>query len=158
MGRILCLLLVMAAWLAADDIYDGPPPPKADLPYLLHATKLTETEVAKAREETRKNETVYVIPGATSPVRTPLPEPIFILSTQKIAPENLELYELEVKDGNREMSVSTKGHPGTSRVLHLRVTPMAEHLFRVEASESLENGEYALAPNGENRVFCFEVY
>jgi hypothetical protein len=43
-------------------------------------------------------------------------------------------------------------------VFHLRVTRLVEHLFRVEASESLENGEYALTPSGDNRVFCFEVY
>jgi hypothetical protein len=40
----------------------------------------------------------------------------------------------------------------------LRVTPLREHLFKIEASQPLENGEYALTPNGDNRVFCFEVY
>jgi hypothetical protein len=158
MGKKLCWLLAAMAWLGADEKYDGPVPPKTDLPYLLHAKSLTETETAQAREESRKNETTYVVAGASSPARTPLAEPIFIIDARQIAPENLELYQLDVKNGNREVSVSTKSRKGSSRVFHLRVTRLAEHLFRVEASEALENGEYALTPSGDNRVFCFEVY
>ena len=158
MGRILCLLLLTAAWLGADEKYDGPVPPKPDLPYLLHAKSLTETEAAQAREENRKNETAYVVAGTSSPARTPLAEPIFIVNAVKLAPEKLELYQLDVRNGNREVSVSTKGRKGSSKVFHLRVTRLAEHIFRVEAAESLENGEYVLTPSGENQVFCFEVY
>lgn len=157
-ARTLCLLLLSAAWLCSDEKYDGPVPPKPDLPYLLHARSLTETEAAQARDESRKNETAYVVAGAGSPVRTPLAEPIFLIDARQIQPESIQLYQLEVKNGNREVSVSTKTRKGTSRVFHLRITRLAEHLYKVEAGEPLENGEYALTPSGGNRVFCFEVY
>ena len=156
--KTLCLFILTAAWLCADEKYDGPVPPKQDLPYLLHAKSLTETEAAKARDESRKNETAYVVAGAGSPARTPLAEPIFLIDARQIPPESIELYQLEVKNGNREVSVSTKTRKGTSRVFHLRVTRLAEHLYRLEASEPLDNGQYALTPSGDSRVFCFEVY
>jgi hypothetical protein len=31
-------------------------------------------------------------------------------------------------------------------------------LYKIEPSEMLEAGQYALTPGGNNRVFCFEVY
>jgi hypothetical protein len=142
------LLLLAPVLLNGDEKYSGPVPSKPDLPYLLNASSLKETEVADT----------YVVPGASSPVKTPLAEPIFILDARKIAPEHLELYLMDVKNGNREVSPSTNGHKGASHVLYLRVTPLRDHLFKIEASEPLENGEYALTPNGDKRVFCFEVY
>jgi hypothetical protein len=47
---------------------------------------------------------------------------------------------------------------GGSRAVHLVVTPLENHLYRIEVDEPLENGEYALSPNGDNRVFCFQIY
>jgi hypothetical protein len=157
-GRMWCLLCFLAVSLSSQAKYDGPVPAKPDLPYLLNASSLKETEAAQARDQGKKDEPVYVIPGGSSPVRTPLAEPIFIMDARQIPPERLELYQLEVKDGNRQVSPSTKAHKGASRVFYLRVTPLREHLFKIEASEPLENGEYALTPEGDNRVFCFEVY
>jgi hypothetical protein len=156
--RTLCLLFLAAVFLNAQEKYKGPVPPKPDLPYLLQASKLGEIEIGQAREERRKDETVYVIAGAASSARTPLPEPIFIMDARQIAPEHIELYRLEVKNGNREVSFANKAHKGSAQPLHLRVTPLGEHLFKIEASELLEEGEYALSPSGDNRVFCFEVY
>ena len=149
--RTLCLLLLSVTWLCSDEKYNGPIPPKPDLPYLLQAKKLLDIEIGKAREEHRKDETVYVISGPASTARTPLPEPIFIIDARQIEPQQIQLYRLEVKDGNREAS-----RPG--KALHLRVTPIGERLYKIEASEMLEEGEYALTPVGDNRVFCFEVY
>lgn len=146
--------LVAAACLLAAEKYTGPVPPKPDLPYLLHASNLVETEVAQAHEGKRDT---FVISGAASPARTPLAEPIFILDSRQISPETIELYRLEVKGGNREVSFSSGRHGG-GRSLHLMVTPLGGHLYRIEADEPLENGEYALSPNGENRAFCFEIY
>jgi hypothetical protein len=147
----LCLLLLSVTWLCSDEKYNGPIPPKPDLPYLLQAKRLLDIEIGKAREEHRKDETVYVISGPASTARTPLPEPIFIIDARQIEPQQIQLYRLEVKDGNREAS-----RPG--KALHLRVTPIGERLYKIEASEMLEEGEYALTPVGDNRVFCFEVY
>lgn len=133
--------------------YDGPVPPKADIPYLLHASNLIETEAGQARQE----KSTAVIPGASSPARTPLAEPIFIIKAQSISPDRLELARLDVKGGNREVSFGSGKHRG-ARFLHLAVTPLGNQLYKVEVDEPLENGEYALSPSGDNRVFCFEVY
>lgn len=136
--------------LFAADKYTGPVPPKPDVPYLLHASNLVPTEVGQARQE----KSTAIISGASSPARTPLAEPIFIIDAQNIQPDRLELARLDVKGGNRE--VSEKRSKG--RFLHLAVTPLGGHLYKIEADEALENGEYALSPSGDNRVFCFEVY
>lgn len=145
--------LMIAGSLAAADKYTGPVPPMPDIPYLLHASNLVETEVAQAREG-RKNDT-YIISGETSPARTPLAEPIFIIDARQIQPETFELYRLEVKGGNREVSVGNRRH---GRPLHLAVKPLGGHLYRVEADEPLEDGEYALSPSGDNHAYCFEIY
>jgi len=153
------LALVSAGWSLAQK-YSGPAPEKADVPYLLHADNLVETEVSQAREEKRRDETLYRVPGASSPARTPLAEPVFLLRSEKIAPESLELYRLEVKSGNREVVFQDKKRRGGPRAFRLVVTRLAEKLYRIEVSENLglENGQYSLTPSGSNEVFCFEVY
>lgn len=157
MARGSPLLLVAAALLSVAAKYTGPVPPKPDIPYLLHGSNLIETETGQAREEGRKNETNYVIAGANSPARTPLAEPIFIIDAQKSSPERFELYRLDVKGGNREVSFSSRRRGG-NRPLHLAVTPLGSRLYKIEVDEPLENGEYALSPSGDNRTFCFEIY
>lgn len=152
------LFCLAAGWLGGADKYDGPVPPKPDVPYLLHARNLVETEIGQAREESRKNETSFIIAGASSPARSPLSEPIFIVDARQISPERMELYRLEVKNGNREVSLSSKARRGSSHAFHLMVTKLADHLYKVEVDEPLENGEYALSPSGDNRVFCFAIY
>jgi hypothetical protein len=156
--RTLCLLLLSVTWLCSDEKYNGPIPPKPDLPYLLQAKKLIDVEIGQAREERRKDETVYIISGPASSARTPLPEPIFIIDARQLAVQQIQLYRLDVKDGNREASLPGKAGKGSAQPLHLRVTPIGERLYKIEASEMLDAGEYALAPTGDNRVFCFEVY
>src|SRR5262249_29292732 len=113
---------------------------------------------AEASQKSNKNEISYSIPGASSPARTPLAEPIFIIESDKINAENLELYKLDVKNGQREVSMSTKKRGGGPRPLHLTVTRLDKGLYRIEASETLENGQYSLSPTNSNHVFCFEVY
>jgi len=156
--KTLYLLLLVVGWLSCEEKYDGPVPPKPDLPYLLQAKKLTEIEVCQARVEHRNDLTVSVIAGPSSSARTPLPEPIFILDARQLAPQRIELYPLEVRDGNREASLPNKEGKGSAQPLHLRVTPSKEHLYKIEPSEMLEAGEYALAAGGSNAIFCFEVY
>jgi hypothetical protein len=149
-------VLLVSLALAAEK-YAGPRPPQPDIPYLLHASKLIPTEVVEAREEQKKNESTYIIPGASSPAKTPLAEPIFLMEADKINPERLELYRLEVKGGQREITVSQKRRGGP-RPLKLSVTRIDGRLFRVEAGEMLENGQYSLSPSDSNTAFCFEVY
>lgn len=138
--------------------YDGPRPPKPDVPYLMHAGTLVETEIAEAKEEQRKNEVAYTVSGASSPARTPLAEPIFLFQSEKIPAESLGLFRFQVKGGSREVVINQKKRD--ERPLHLTVTALGKGLFRVEVNEGqgLENGEYALSPQGSNRSFCFQVY
>jgi hypothetical protein len=153
------LFFVLAAgFVCAAEKYNGPVPPKQDVPYLLHATNLVETEAGQARQENRKNDSTFIVSGAASPARTPLSEPIFIIDANKISPERLELYRMEVKKGDREVSIASGRHRGGNGPFHLIVTPLSNHLYRVEVDEPLENGEYALSPSGDNRAFCFEIY
>src|SRR5215217_813604 len=114
------LLFVTAA--GAADKYTGPRPPKADVPYLLHADNLIETELGSAGNETRKDATFAVMNGATSPVKTPLAEPIFILRTDKLQPEKMEAYKLESKNGKREVMINNKKAKNLPRPIHLAVT------------------------------------
>jgi len=153
--KVMLFAGIAAACVSGAEKYQGPVPPKPDVPYLLHASNLVETETGQARQV--KNDT-FAISGASSPARTPLAEPIFIIDARNIAPERLELVRLEVKGGNREVSLSQGRRRGGKGALHLTVTPLSGHLYRVEVDESLDNGEYALSPNGDNRVFCFEIY
>ncbi len=156
--RAIVLLCLPAVWLSSQEKYSGPIPPKPDVLYLMHATNLVETEAGQARQENRKNENTYIISGAGSPARTPMAEPIFIIDAGQVVPDRLELYKLEVKNGNREVSISSKPRKGGGGKLYLTVTKLQNHLYKIEANEPLENGQYAISPSDGNRVFCFEVY
>jgi hypothetical protein len=152
----IALAFTIAGCLFAAEKYKGPVPPKPDIPSLLHASSLVETEVADARQGKKNDE--FIISGASSSARTPLAEPIFIIDARNIQPETFELYRLDVKGGNREVSLGGNRRRGGSHALHLAVKPLGGHLFRVEADEALEDGEYALSPNGDNKAYCFEIY
>jgi hypothetical protein len=154
MRRLALLFLFTGAVFAAEK-YDGPRPPKPDLLYLVHADNLIPTEALEAQQESKKDQTTYTVTGANSTARTPLAEPIFIMESDKIQPEHLELYQWEVKGGRRELTV---GRKKGARPLFLSVTRLEGKLYRVEASQPLEDGQYSLSPNDSNRVFCFEVY
>jgi hypothetical protein len=156
--RCFFLLWIGAVALMAADKYTGPRPPQPDIPYLLHADHLVPTEVGNAREDSRKGETAFVISGASSSARTPISEPIFIVDAQQIAADRMEMYRLEVRNGNREATFSKSKKKGGSRPIHVLVTRLGDRLYRIEADEPLENGEYSLSPSDSNKVFCFEIY
>ena len=155
----LTVLLVFGAFAGAFDgwtaDYTGPRPPKPDMLYLVHADNLLPTEAGDAKEDA-KNNSIYTLQGASSSARTPLAEPIFLLQSVKLTPESIELYKLDVKGGRRELTLSSGRR--NSKALHLAVTRLAQGIYRIEADEELENGEYALLPMGSNRVFAFEIY
>ncbi len=156
-----CALLItlVALGAPAQQKYTGPVPPKPDVPYLMHADNLVETEVGEARQQKRKNDEVYTVAGATSSARTPLAEPVFLLRSEKLAPQDLDLFRMEVRAGNREV-VFPENKNRRPRAFRLTFTRLAEQLYRLEVSENLglENGEYSLTPRGSNQVFCFTVY
>jgi len=138
--------------------YSGPEPPKPDIPYLVHADDLVETEVTEAKEDDRKDDMIYVVQGTSSPARTPLAEPIFLIKTEKLSADKLEIYQLEAKDGSRRIVFPKKKKKDAPRPMRTIITKLADGLYRIEANEALENGEYSLTPAGSNQVFCFQVY
>lgn len=157
--RSLLVVLALGSLAMAQKKYAGPRPPKPDVPYLLHASNLIETEAGEAREETRKDEIANIMRGAASPARTPLAEPIFIMESQKLSAEKIELYKVTVKNGNREVIVPTgKRGKNAPRPLRLSVTRLEGALYRIEANQALDNGEYCLSPSGSPQVFCFQVF
>lgn len=164
-SRRLLPLLALAAFAASAQKYDGPRPPKPDMLYIKHASKLVPTEYMVAKEENKKDSsTTYVIPGPNSPVVTPLASPIFIMQAQKLVPERLQLFKLESKNGRREITMSTKKPGRPIRMQFDRLTP--DQIWQIEVDESLEPGEYSVSPAGgegapegedSNQVFCFQV-
>ena len=150
------MLALSATALLAQD-YTGPTPPKADVPYLLHASNLIETQASEAKQESKKGAVLYWVEGAASTARTPLAEPIFIIRVEKLNPDKIELYRFDVTKNRRELEI--KDRPGKNdRPLHVTVTKLGRDLYKIEASEVLPNGEYSLSPSGSNKVFSFQVY
>ena len=154
--RILTLVLAAGTLLAQD--YTGPTPAKADVPYLLHASTLIETQTSEAKEETKKGAMLFWIAGAASTAKTPLAEPIFIIRVEKLNPDKIEMYRFDVAKGRRELEIKERPGKNDAHPLHVAVTKLGKDLYKIEASEQLPNGEYSLSPSGSNQVFTFSVY
>lgn len=155
--RILALAFAAVSVLAQQK-YTGPKPPKADIPYLLHANKLVELDSGNASESKGKDALVYTISGSAATARTPLAEPIFVLSAQKLNPETFSLYRLDVKSGQRTLTLPNNPRKDGPRPIRLSATKLGEGLFKIEAQQFCELGEYCLSPEGSNQVFCFSVF
>lgn len=156
MWRSSTLAIICAAILFGQK-YNGPQPEKPDLPYLLHADSLVATEAGVAKEETRKGEVVAVVDGATSSAATPLSTPIFVIRTDQLAPEKLEIYKMDIRNGHREVVLSRKKKQ-VAKPIRTNVIRLGDNLFKIEVDQSLQNGEYAISPSGADQVFCFRVY
>jgi len=156
MRKLLPVLLLCTCVLTAEK-YNGPRSAKADLPYLVHADNLVPTEEADAKQEDRKTDVVYVVPGASSSARTPLSSPIFLLQGDEIPADRLQLYRMQSKGGQREVLFSHKKKL-VAQPIRLNVSRLDESLYKIEVDEILENGEYSLTPADSNKVFCFQVY
>jgi hypothetical protein len=156
MKRISVLGLLFLGLLGAQK-YSGPRPEKPDVPYLLHADKLVAVEVAEAKEVKKKDDITYTVDGASSPVKTPLAGPVFLFQEGQLSAEKLALYKFDVKNGHREVFFTHKGKL-SAKPRRLNANPLGGGLYKIEVEESLENGEYALSPDGSNQVFCFQVY
>ena len=156
MLRRLVWLSFAVALAATAQKNEGPRPPKPDLPYLKHADNLIPTEAVTAKEEKKKEDSTYVIDGASSNARTPLASPIFLMQAGSVAPDRLQLFKLEVKSGNRQLFFPAKKPPQAIRIVVTRLSP--DGLWKIEVSDSLEPGEYSLSPDGSNQAFCFQVF
>jgi hypothetical protein len=153
--RILWLSLA-AVFAATAQKYDGPRPPKPDVPYLKHADTLIPTEAVTAKEEKKKDDTTYVIEGANSTAKTPLASPIFLMQAGKVAPDKLSLYKLQIKDGRREIFFPARKAPQAIRIVVTKLS--SDGLWKIEVDESLEPGEYSLSPAASAQAFCFQVF
>jgi hypothetical protein len=69
----------------------------------------------------------------------------------------LQLFRLEVKDNDREVTFHSNSRGGAVP-LQTVITPISGGLYQIEVVDSLPSGEYALSPDGTNDVFCFEVF
>ena len=157
MTRRILFLLLAAAVAAPAQKYDGPRPPKKDLPYLKHASNLVATEDVVAREDKKNNGTLYTIAGANSPAVTPLATPILLIQADKISPDKLSLYKLDVKGDHRDILVKPSKESPAIRLEVDKVSP--DNIWKIEVDESLEPGEYCLTVDGDssNQAFCFRV-
>jgi hypothetical protein len=156
MLRRMVWLGLAVALAATAQKYDGPRPPKPDLPYLKHADNLIPTEAVTAKEEKKKDDTTYTIDGASSSARTPLASPIFLMQAGSVAVDRLQLFKLEVKNGHRQLFFPARKAPQAIRIVVTRLS--SDGLWKIEVDESLEPGEYSLSPTGTNQTFCFQVF
>jgi len=156
MLRRLVWLALAVAVIAPAQKYDGPVPPKSDLPYLKHGDSLVPTEAVEAKESKKKDDTIYTIDGVNSPARTPLASPILLMKADKIQPRNLQLFKFEVKNGHRELAMPTRRPPQPIRIVVTKLS--SEGVWKIEVDESLEPGQYSLSPSDSNSAFCFEVF
>ena len=147
------LALVVSTSAALSQKYDGPKPPKPDLPYLKHADTLLATEAVTAKTEKKKDEIIYVVEGANSLVKTPLAAPILLFETAKINPESLQLFQMESKNGRREVTVKPGSEP-----IRIELSKLGDTLSKIEPYNGLDPGEYVLVVSGSAQVFCFAVF
>ena len=100
-------------------------------PTCCYANKLVETETVEARQQAgKKDSMVFTIAGASSPAKTPMAEPIFLIDADKLNVNAFELYKLDVKGGNREITTATgRRGKGGARPLKLTIQRVAEHLY-----------------------------
>ncbi len=157
MRVILISVLVGLTVVSAAGQGKPPTPPKPDVPFLIHATSLLETESTTAAELERKKELFYTIEGSSSGVETPMARPEFVVRVQELDPGRLRLYRFESKDGRREILLRKKKKL-VARTYFLSVDALGEGVYRVRVDDVLDNGEYCLTPDGSNNVFCFTVY
>lgn len=151
-------LFAVAFATAAEENAGGlPSPDKEDVPYLIHATNLVELEQSTATEETQKNDQLYWVAGANSPVQTPLAGPQFLFKSGDINPHDFQLYAFESRNGRREVLIRKKKKM-MARPHFISVFDEGPGLYRVRVDDTLTNGEYCLTPNGSNAVFCFAVF
>ncbi len=156
--RAIAILLAAIPLLAQAQKYTGPRPAKTDVPYLLHADKLVETDSGSAQEQDRKDDHFVTVAGASAQARTPMAEPIFVIAAEKIQPDKLAMWRMEPKGGSRTLSIPKKPRRDSPRPIRLMATKLDGNLYKVEAQEFAENGEYCLSPEGSSQVFCFVVY
>jgi hypothetical protein len=154
------IVAIVALGLAAQMKYAGPKPEKKDVPYLIHAATLVQTEIVRSSPKADGDSTTWSIPGETSLARTPLALPAFVIDAGAIAPDKLQLYPFEQKGGRRELTLKRRPNPDSDDTLPILITvaPLSGTLYRVEVVNEVPNGEYGFTTPGSNQFFCFTVF
>ena len=151
------LLIALSASAAETNKLGLPNPPKADVPYIIHATSLLETEVAEAVVQEDKKEMRYFVTGVESGTKTPLAAPEFLFRSESIDARLLQLHAFEKVNGRREILVKKKKKT-VARPIVMDLFPVEDGLTRMRVDGSLPAGEYCLTPEGSDAVFCFSVF
>ena len=151
-------LFVLSLSAFAQEPYKGPVPDKSDLPFIRHANKLIPTDVGQAKDESAKGDTIYSVAGTAATAKTPLTEPSFIVKVEKMNIQQMQLYKMDTKGGQRQLYLSAKPKKNGPRPIRISLDPLSTGLYKLEVQEPLENGEYCLSPGGTNAVYCFAVY
>ena len=133
-----------------------PKPPKHDVPFLLHANNLIETESSVATEYNTKKNLSYRVASRSSGVNTPMARPEFVILTNRLNPHHLKLYGFESKVDHREILLRKK-KKRVAQPYFLSVDQLGETIFHIHVDDILKNGEYCLTPDNSNKVFCFTV-
>jgi hypothetical protein len=150
-------VLILTFGLAAQTKYAGPKPDKKDVPYLIHASSLIQTEIARPTPKDNAESTTWSIPGESSLARTPLALPAFLIDAAGIVPEKLRLYPFTQNGGRRELTLKKRGASDVEPIL-ITVVPLGGTLYRIETVNDVPNGEYGITVPGTNQFFCFTVF
>ncbi len=151
------LLFALCVSAAETNKLGLPNPPKPDVPYIIHATSLLETEVGEAVIQEDKKELRYYVNGTESSAKTPLAAPEFLFRSESIDPRLLQLHAFEKINGRREILVKKKKKTVAQPIV-MDIFPVEEGLTRMRVDGSLAAGEYCLTPEGSDAVFCFSVF
>ena len=134
-----------------------PRPLKSDVPFLLHANSLIETESNVASEHNTKKTLSYRVANPSSGVNTPMARPEFVILVNHLSPYHLKLYGFESKPEHREILLRKK-KKNVAQPYFLSIDQLDTTVFHIRVDDVLENGEYCLTPDNSNKVFCFAVY
>ena len=102
--------------------------------------------------------TYAVLAGSTSEVLLSIPRPRFRIASDKSGALRVQLAQFEVKDESRRTTIE-RGKGGTvyKKGISLDVTRVAEGLWELKPTKSLQPGEYALAVEGTEAVADFTI-
>jgi hypothetical protein len=81
-----------------------------------------------------------------------------VLKADKIDPDRIALYKFDARGGRREVLIPRVVKRNSLRPIRISVVKLSDRLFKLEAQEFCDIGEYCLSPEGSNQVFCFSVF